>query len=254
MTSASPSGFLAGHRLAAYWLLAFGLSWGSLLLARIEPAVASVYAFGPAIAAGLVVAGTGGRAELIALLRHTHQWRVALRWYLAAIGMPAGIALAVAALDWLLGGRKPFEFADLPLLAILVVPFYLGEEIGWRGFALPELLRRRSPLVASLVLGLVWASWHVPFFAARLEAFPLYMVIVTTWTVLFTWLWLGAAGSLVVVTLMHAMFNDASVLKAGVEPAWNDLLTALVSIAVAAVVAVGWRRWKAGPGLAGAVI
>jgi len=79
-------------------------------------------------------------------------------------------------------------------------------------------------------------------FAGRLEAFPTYVVIVTAWTVLFTWLWLGAAGSLVVVTLMHAMFNDASTLKAGVEPAWNDLLTALVSIAVAAVVAVSWQR------------
>ncbi|HMJ79841.1 MAG TPA: CPBP family intramembrane glutamic endopeptidase, partial [Candidatus Dormibacteraeota bacterium] len=143
---------------------------------------------------------------------------------------------------WLLGGRTPLRFVDLPLLAILVLPFYLGEEIGWRGLALPELLRTQRPLVASLVLGVVWASWHVPIFAARLEAFPLYLVIVTAWTVLFTWLWLGAAGSLVVVTLMHAMFNDASVLKAGVEPAWNDLLTALVSIAVAAVVAVSWQR------------
>jgi membrane protease YdiL (CAAX protease family) len=191
------------------------------------------------------VAATSGRTELIALLRHTHQWRVALRWYLAAIGLPAGIALAVAALDWLLGGRRPFEFVDLPLLAILVIPFYLGEEIGWRGFALPELLRGRSPLVASIILGLVWSSWHLPFFATRLEAFPLYLVIVSAWTVLFTWLWLGAAGSLVVVTLMHAMFNDASVLKVGVEPAWNDLLTALVSIAVAGLVALGWRRQTA---------
>lgn len=242
MIAALPTGSFAAHRLRAYCLLAFGLSWGSFLLGRIEPALASLYAFGPAIAAGLVVAATGGRTELIALLRHTHQWRVALRWYLVAIGVPAGIALAVAALDWLLGGRRPFEFVDLPLLAILVIPFYLGEEIGWRGFALPELLRGRSPLVASIILGLVWSSWHLPFFATRLEAFPLYLVIVSAWTVLFTWLWLGAAGSLVVVTLMHAMFNDASVLKVGVEPAWNDLLTAVVSIAVAGLVALGWRR------------
>jgi len=99
---------ISGHRFGAYCLVAFGLSWGSLALGRVEPILATLFAFGPAIAACLVVAATGGRQELLELLRHTHQWRVGLRWYLAAIGLPAGIALVVAALDWWLGGRTPF--------------------------------------------------------------------------------------------------------------------------------------------------
>ena len=95
-------------------------------------------------------------------------WRVSIFWYLFSFLVPAVIVLLAIGLHILLGGAVP-EFGD-PAQWYLVIPVFLyvlffsvlGEEIGWRGYALPELQANHSALTASLIIGVIWGLWHVP--------------------------------------------------------------------------------------------
>jgi membrane protease YdiL (CAAX protease family) len=89
----------------------------------------------------------------------------------------------------------------------------LGEEIGWRGFLLPELLRRMNPIAASITLGVVWGLWHLPvdlyagFVAAGPMAVLVRIIYTLPLTILFTWFYLRAKGSLLVAMLLHTSLN-----------------------------------------------
>jgi membrane protease YdiL (CAAX protease family) len=89
----------------------------------------------------------------------------------------------------------------------------LGEEIGWRGFLLPGLLRRMNPLSASLVLGVVWGVWHLPidlyagFAVNGLGAVLVRIIYAIPLSILFTWFYLRSRGSLLVALLLHTSLN-----------------------------------------------
>ena len=89
----------------------------------------------------------------------------------------------------------------------LVVGGVLGEELGWRGFALPRMQTKRSALVASLILGGIWASWHLPFYlsgAQTLSEFAPTFVVTFIATIPITWLFNNTNGSVLLTTLLHA--------------------------------------------------
>ncbi|KON73499.1 hypothetical protein M768_11190 [Cellulosimicrobium cellulans F16] len=163
--------------LAAFWALAFGLSWASWGAAWLlggdlaDPVVFALFAlggFGPTLAA-LVLRAAGRRSP------RTARWGAAGRWLPAAVGIGAAPAVLTALVVPSLGGPT----ADLsagaaavagaggPLLFALVslCAGPLSEEFGWRGYAQPRLRRRLPPLATSVVLGAVWAVWHLPLFA-----------------------------------------------------------------------------------------
>ena len=170
-----------GHGLLAYLLLAYGLSrawllpmaFGGLVVLTGEgwpthfPAL-----LGPMVAALLVAAGTGKLRPLLASMVRV---LVPLRWWVVALS-PLILLGGVLLVDLIIGAELPApaafaEMSGLPaalglagvgLLILLVNGF--GEETGWRGFALPLLQRRMSPLPAMLVLAVIWAGWHLPMF------------------------------------------------------------------------------------------
>ncbi len=165
--------------LRIYLWLAFGITWGfgglGLLAGAYQPGAASspsralhyVAAFGPSLA-GLIMAGRiEGRTGLRRMLARTVPTRSGLPWYaVVLIGFPA-VNLVAA---WLLA---PQFLATLPSwdrllyrlpLTLVVDTGPLGEEFGWRGFALPRLLQRWRPLPAALILGAIWWAWHLPTF------------------------------------------------------------------------------------------
>lgn len=213
--------------------------------------------FGPA-AAGLLASGLlGGRSALRDLLRSLARWRV--RWWLYAIalgGMSAVLAIALA-LQAVRGAALPAPFnferwVALPGILLLIAVFGgpLGEEPGWRGYALHQLLRRLSPFAASLWVAAVWFVWHLPLFWLPGSAQADVPLGTFAWTLLcyalvFTWLYRRSGGSTLVCLVLHTGINTAwfvlpHVLPGAMEqPGFGASFILVSTLAAAAVLASG---------------
>ena len=166
--------FIKHNQISIFFVLTFVLSWFPWY-AGIAP---EVMAMGPSIAAFIVVLILGGKRGFVDLLKPFGRWRVSLGlWGLAIFG-PGILYLIGIGVHLLMGGKAPpfimirEELNLLPLYLVMVVlmPWNgpVGEEFGWRGYALPKLQHKYGPLIASLVIGTVWGIWHLPDFFAPL--------------------------------------------------------------------------------------
>jgi uncharacterized protein len=170
----------------------------------------------PSALAIVLTAVVLGRGALRKLLARLLIWRINPLWYLVVLA-PAALAGGMVALNALMGG--PAMGVGVPLLtAVIMLAFFifpgsaLGEEIGWRGYALPRLQSGRSALGASLILGVIWGFYHLPlYFTGQAERplglFPLLVVSTIALSVILTWVYNGTGGSLLVVVLLHATYN-----------------------------------------------
>src|SRR5215213_6994019 len=143
------------YPLSAFFVLAYALSWWVYPLIQVSPIVGFVGLFGPALAAVIVVAAAEGKTGLRDLMGRILRWRVGVRWYVVALGLPAVLALLTAGMHLQLGAPTPVALGQLSILEPILFVLVLGEEIGWRGYALPRLLATRSMLWASLILGVL---------------------------------------------------------------------------------------------------
>ena len=213
-----------------YFVLALALTWILWWPAALEargmisvPIPAQpLGAFGPLVAAVIVTAQESGRAGLRSLLGRILQWRVAPIWYGVALLGPPLLYLVALALEVLLGGQPPSLGSLIGVLPIVVIIFgymvffvALGEEVGWRGYALPALQSRYSALVSSVILGALWALWHLPlFFNPDLHysnvPFVLQLAFQIPAAILFTWVFNSTGGSVLLAILMHAVLNASS--------------------------------------------
>ncbi len=237
--------------IATFVIVAFVISWAlwsPLLLGRQSWFLYYAGVIGPAAAAFLCAASP------FELSRGLVRWRVALVWYAAAILLPFAIrAIAVAIVlrgDVARIAFRPSEaIVRIVLLMLLLVPF---EEIGWRGYALPLLQQRFTPLASSLILGAIWAAWHLPLAWAsvgfqRSGAPWSYMlgffVTILPVSCLATWLFNGTGGSLLLVTLFHIAVNLADFVL--VLPSRAGEAVLYMSSAIGAiVVGVAFRRYS----------
>ena len=210
--------------LPGFFALTFLLTWtlwiGSASAGPLRTALLYLGVFAPAFVALALTARSEGRTGVVALLRRLVEWRVAGRWYLFALGYMIVIKLGVAVVHRLATGAWP-RFTDDPLqylflgVAGSVVTFWgqMGEEIGWRGYALPRLAERIGLRGGSVLLGVVWAVWHLPLFflpatTTTGQSFPLYLMQVTAVSVAIAWLYAHTGGSLLLVMLLHASMNN----------------------------------------------
>jgi len=238
------------HPLLAFFVLMLVLSWAFWLPLAVAPGywlkvfksperlnLAIVLgAYGPCLAAMIVTVWTEGVPGLRKLLGGLLRWRVGWVWYIVALLLPAGISLMATALDMMFGGNAP-DFSspriyqeNLPIWPVsynvwmLLVPIFLleffvkgalGEEIGWRGFALSRLQRKLRALDAALIVAFAWTVWSQPYWHI-LQRLPgahssvLVLFLVTLFgampaQVLTTWLYNSTGGSLLLV----ALFNNA---------------------------------------------
>jgi uncharacterized protein len=174
----------------------------------------------PATSALILTARNGGGAALKALLSRLVLWRVGWRWW-AVAGLLQPTLLVVAALlaGLLLGGgavamAQVASIGELSVNVIFLLIATLGEEIGWRGVALPALQQRNSPLKASIILGLVWAVWHVPFWLL-LDTFDQFGIVYLLLNVLLilpsntyiSWFFNHGQFSLLLALVFHLTFN-----------------------------------------------
>ena len=182
--------------------------------------------FAPALMALVVTARDEGRRGLGVLLRPVIRWRVSWRWYLFAVGYLPALKLGVALIYRIMTGVWPRFGTDpwyIIVLAIIIsAPVQAGEEIGWRGYALPRLASRFGFARASLLLGLIWACWHLPLFflpgADKYgQSFPVWTLQVVALSVAITWLYAGTEGSLLLTMLMHSAVNQT----VGIVPSAN---------------------------------
>lgn len=226
------------QQIVAFFVLAVGISWMLWVpfAAGIigSPQLATLFffagAFGPLLSAGIVTWLTG--ESLYEWASQVLKWRVQPRWYIAALSLPllfstVPLTVAFAALGNPLNLSVLIQRVPLVLMGIVFV-FFLGggqEELGWRGFALPQLQRSYSALGASLIIGVVWAIWHIPlYFTAWSNStipFPAYLIALVALSIIFTWLYNNTGGSILLTMLMHASFNSVS----GLVPFSGDTVT-----------------------------
>jgi membrane protease YdiL (CAAX protease family) len=231
------------HSLVIYFILAYALTWSiqiplalsmrGLIDTQIPVVIHYLGAFGPLIAAFIVIALTEGRAGIRALTSRWLKWRVELRYYAFAVLAPIAFFTLAVLINRIVSG----EWSDLALLGdadylrylspfgallLWLLTYGLGEETGWRGYALPHLQSKYSAASATLILAVLWAFWHLPAFFYRdtyvqmgLLGFPVFLVSITFATMVFTWLYNSTNGSLLLVILFHGFFNWLSVSEAG---------------------------------------
>jgi len=218
--------FIRRYQFIIFVLLTFVFSWFPWY-AGIAPEVMTM---GPSIAAFLVVLIIGGRRGLIDLLRPFARWRVGLGLWGIAIFGPALLYALGLGVHLLTGGEAPSfimireELNLLPLYLVMVVlmPWNgpVGEEFGWRGYALPKLQNKYGPVIASLVIGTIWGLWHFPSFLAPqgvvgfiyAEVGIIFILLYTLGTIansiFMTWLYnKSKASALVAGIIWHAAIN-----------------------------------------------
>lgn len=257
-------GATAAH-LVAFYGLACGVSWALWLppaLVDVGDALRSVLlvagTFGPTVAALTMLVVRHGRAEARDRVRRLLRWRLGLGWWAVAVLGPvavilAGIGAAMATGVDVSGWNDPGQwYLAIPVFAYVVLfggP--LGEELGWRGWALPRLQGLTSPVAASLAIGVGWSVWHWPLFlvdgtvqqSTPVAAFVLQIVVSS---VVYTWLW-NHTASLPIVIAFHAAFNTSVGLfpilpeAAGTSaPLWAGIVVGAL-VAMALVVVTGGR-------------
>jgi uncharacterized protein len=220
------------HPLLTYFACVFTLTWGIGAAVLFAPSLLRGFLSGAALTNPLfylavyspaltslalttVVDGTAGFKQLLARLM---PWRASALWYVVIlIGFPVvGVSAGLVTLpfgashmhmpDW---GR--FYYSLIP--ALVIDPGPLGEELGWRGFALPRMLERWSPLGASAILGAIWGVWHLPaFFIVGLPhkdlAFLAMLAATVSVSIVDTWIFLRTDGSILLMILVHLMTNN----------------------------------------------
>ena len=193
------------------------MGWDFSRLSAIGGALYLLGVWAPAFVALALTARADGRAGASALLGRTLMGSVQVRWYLFAVTYFAAIRLVVALMHRLIAGEWPALNPVPWFLMVAAVPFstpmQAGEEIGWRGYLLPRLSARVGLPVASLMVGLIWACWHLPFFFVAGadksgQPFLPYLLSVTALSVAMAWLYWRTQGSLLLTMLMHAAVNN----------------------------------------------
>ena len=211
---------ISRYSLPIFFILSFAimiLGVALTLFLSLDVFYLTISIWSPTIAALIMTFLRGGLPDVRKLLRGFTIWRVSYKWYLAALFLIIGpliFALVYIMLGFDYVGIDPSLTASTAVVALLST-LYLGpicEEAGWRGFALPKLQERYSALTSSLILGVIWACWHLPLYLLE-ERMPfyIYLPLVMVLTILFTWLYNNTKGSLIIAVLAHFCFNFTAI-------------------------------------------
>lgn len=248
--------------------LSFLVFWGPLALLKIPtisfvdkatgpPWAIALYIIGgfvPSLVAIVLTGRQEGSAGLKRLGRRIVQFNIGWRWYLAIVGIVVLGTVAQIALIHVLGGTFDLGLfiAQLPSAIPLIILGPLSEELGWRGYAQDRLQTRWNGLVSGLIVGVIWALWHLPlFYMAGTSQSVLHIPFlgfacgVTATSVLYAWLHNQTSNSVWTAVFFHWMYTySAQVVATGVTrtPLYN-WLEYLPYILMAAAVAAVWRPW-----------
>jgi membrane protease YdiL (CAAX protease family) len=206
------------HSLITFFMLAYALAWWIWILYAFGITfLGPIFALGPFLAAIIVTALTRGTVGLKVLLSRMVRWRVGLGWYTAALLLPVAVYLFAVSLNILLGASASTAeqfgswYLIFPLFAYsLLFPLSgaFGEELGWRGFALPRVQARLWALSAALVIGVIQTAWHLPLFMTDRSTPPVPLIVgYMGLGILATWVFNNTRGSVLMTMLLHASNN-----------------------------------------------
>jgi uncharacterized protein len=245
------------HPLITFFVLSYAIAWGLIPFWTFQ-------AGAPFIAALIVIPLTQGVAGLKELGLRMIRWRVRWYWYVVAIALPLSVLVVTVGLNVALGASVP-SLAGIGSVTTVLMMFAvrlvnpgdgaLGEEPGWRGFALPGLQTTLSPLVSTLILGVVVSVWHVPLLFMEeglLQPSIIVGFLLGSFAVTFfyTWLFNHTGGSVLMTLVAHAAQGTITIgalWSAGADFAQANLLNGVVLSVLAIGLVVFDRKAWLGP-------
>lgn len=238
----------------AYAWLSPAAGSGTPWLTAVRVFLLTLGIFAPGIVALLLTWRREGAPAVRALVARLFMRDVPVRWYVFAAGYMAAIKLAAAAVHRVWLGSWP-RFGDdiwlMPFATVVstVLLGQAGEELGWRGYALPRLAGRFGFAGAGVLLGMIWAAWHLPLFFAPdadtyHQSFARYTLQVTALSVAMTWLFTHTRGTLLLSMLMHAAINNTKDIVPSIGPAagtpfgWNGTPIGAITLVLLWIAAI----------------
>ena len=256
-------GWIRRHPLSSFFCVAYGVSWSigvplalqaqGVVPDRLPWSLHYLTAFGP-VAAAFLIARLLRESTAVPERAPSTSVGQSIYWWTVGFGSPlilfvvAQVAARIAGQNvptWTSLGQVNF-LPDVGVMAwgLWFLTSGLGEELGWRGFALPRLQRSHSAMTSSLLLAIGWAGWHLPAFfyvpsytAIGLRILPGFFLGVLAGAIVLTWLYNSSGGSVLAAVLWHASFNFVTA-----SPNAGGLVAAVTSTLVMVwAVAVIWR-------------
>ncbi len=270
-------GIINRHPLVSFYILAYAISWviwmpiilsyfpGQTIPEGLMGASMFLGPVGPFIAAIVITGISEGKEQVRNLLRKLIQWRVSWSWYLVAIFLFLILSILLSAvfvaistgMSWDTYPTGLINFlvvSPINLIATIFIGGPLGEELGWRGYAVPRLQKRINVLPAALVHGVLWACWHLPVLGILSAGVPIalytvaYIFEITAVSVLMSWLLNNTRGSVLLAMIMHSAFNVGNgifgKLGASAEDGFTILMILLVAYWIVALVVIALYRPK----------
>ncbi|HLF74521.1 MAG TPA: type II CAAX endopeptidase family protein [Anaerolineales bacterium] len=225
----SLSNWLKNNPISAFFALTFLIAWSIWLplgLHAPENILLTLPgAWAPSLSAVILIGLSEGWGGIRNFLRKLFHWRVGLAWYLVVLFGVAALAHLAIGIGGILGVPAPeitlpnglpraalIGFLPIFFLTNIFVGGPLAEDIGWRGYILPKMRAHMTALNASLIIGVIWAVWHLPFFIFPWRdlvgniPFAWFALLTTSWSVLFAWVYVNTESILMPV-LFHAAIN-----------------------------------------------
>jgi len=249
---------LKRYPLAFFFILAYGIAWIPLAFGLVTGKyfLIGISFFSPAIAAIIMTAANEGKTGIRELISKLFLWRANFKWYLIALLAPIALELLAILTHTLFGDTTPSlhfidwiqmlpsQFPGLVLLLLFLVLLSSGEELGWRGYAMPRLQARYGSVWASLILGLLWGLWHLPTFWIPGSSqygvpVPGYILATIGFTFVYTCIYNGTKGSVLLACLYHAASNLTLTYGNAIFPKIiSNLYLSLLPLAILVIVVI----------------
>ncbi|MBI9051177.1 MAG: CPBP family intramembrane metalloprotease [Anaerolineaceae bacterium] len=244
--------------LLAFFMLTYIIGWTPYTLRHTaaESISMGIVNFSPAIAGIIVLGLTQGKEGLQALFGSLFRWKVKIKWYLIALFAPILLEVLAYVVQRIVGNIDStrqlgdfFRIFQTQLPVVLAFLFFLviltaGEELGWRGFALPRLIKRFGAFWASVLLGIFWGIWHLPMYwlpGSNQYGIPFfgYVLACIGYSFIYTCLYRGSGGSVLLACVYHGASN--LVLNFGhilFPEVISNLYISLIAVALTALIVV----------------
>lgn len=249
---------LKRYPLMFFFIFAYGIAWIPMLYGKATGnySFVGVSFFAPAISAVILTAANEGAAGIRTLVSKLFLWRVNFKWYLIAMLAPIVFELLAILTHILLGDTSlsiqftewiqmlPRQLPGLIIILLFMVLSSSGEELGWRGYAMPKLQARYGSVWASLILGLLWALWHLPTFwipGSPQYGLPIpgYVLATIGFTIIYTCIYNGTKGSVLLASLYHGASNLTLTYGDVISPKIvSDLYLSLPALAILVIIVI----------------